>query len=78
MCLKKWENLICRAIFGSIRSKLSIIMLRICKKGGKMEYKKPELTRVEVQIKTNTNASDRSSCEGGHCVKATYKQDPWC
>lgn len=42
-----------------------------------MEYKKPELTRVEVEIKTNTNASDRSSCEGGHCVKATYSQDPW-
>ena len=42
-----------------------------------MEYKKPELTRVEVEIKPNTNASDRSSCEGGHCVKATYSQDPW-
>lgn len=42
-----------------------------------MKYKKPELTRVEVKIKPNTNASDRSSCEGGHCVKATYSQDPW-
>lgn len=30
-----------------------------------MKYKKPELTRVEVKIKPNTNASDRSSCEGG-------------
>ena len=42
-----------------------------------MKYKKPELTRVEVKIKPNTNASDRSYCEGGHCVKATYSQDPW-
>lgn len=34
-----------------------------------MKYKKPELTRVEVKIKPNTNASDRSSCEGGIVLK---------
>ena len=42
-----------------------------------MKYKKPEVTKVKVSIKTNTNASNRSSCDGGHCVKATYSQDPW-
>lgn len=51
---------------------------RVYKKGDIiMEYKKPELVKIEVEIKTNTNASNRSSCEGGHCVKATYSCDPW-
>ena len=42
-----------------------------------MKYEKPIVTKVEVSVKVNTEASDRSSCEGGHCVKATYRQDPW-
>lgn len=40
-----------------------------------MSYKKPEIKKMEVAVKVNTNASDRSSCEGGHCVKARYSQD---
>lgn len=58
--------------------KLSIKYFILKKEEKKMKYQKPEVTRIEVKIKTNTNASDRSSCEGGHCVKATYSQDPWC
>ncbi len=42
-----------------------------------MDYQKPEIKKIEIPVKVNTNASDRSSCEGGHCVKATYSQDPW-
>lgn len=42
-----------------------------------MKYEKPIVTKVEVSVKVNTEASDRSSYEGGHCVKATYRQDPW-
>ncbi|MFL0248722.1 hypothetical protein [Candidatus Clostridium stratigraminis] len=40
-----------------------------------MSYKKPEIKKIEVSIKVNSDASDRSSCEGGHCVKARYGQD---
>ena len=40
-----------------------------------MQYTKPVMKKVDVSVKVNTNASDRSSCEGGHCVKARYSQD---
>lgn len=40
-----------------------------------MKYSKPEIKKIELVVKVNTNASDRSSCEGGHCVKARYGQD---
>lgn len=40
-----------------------------------MKYSKPTVKKVDVTVKVNTNASDRSSCEGGHCVKARYSQD---
>lgn len=40
-----------------------------------MKYEKPEVKKVEVVVKVNPMASDRSSCEGGHCVKARYSQD---
>lgn len=40
-----------------------------------MKYMKPQIKKVEVNIKVNSNGSDRSSCEGGHCVKARYGQD---
>ena len=43
------------------------------KLGGKhMKYNKPEVRKIKLTIKVNTNASERSSCEGGHCVKARY------
>lgn len=46
------------------------------KLGGKhMKYNKPEVRKIKLTIKVNTNASERSSCEGGHCVKARYGQD---
>ena len=40
-----------------------------------MTYEKPSVNKVEISVKVNTNASDRSSCEGGHCVKARYSED---
>lgn len=40
-----------------------------------MSYQKPEIKKVVVFVKVNTEASDRSSCEGGHCVRTRYGQD---
>lgn len=40
-----------------------------------MKYVKPVVKKMEVTVKVNTNSSERSSCEGGHCVKARYGQD---
>lgn len=40
-----------------------------------MKYNKPVINKLEVVVKVNTNASERSSCDGGHCVKARYGQD---
>ena len=40
-----------------------------------MSYQKPEIKKVGVSVKVNTEASDRSSCEGGHCVRTRYGQD---
>lgn len=40
-----------------------------------MKYEKPVVKKIEVSIKVNSTASDRSSCEGGHCVRARYEQD---
>lgn len=40
-----------------------------------MSYKKPEIKKIEVSVKVNSDASDRSSCEGGHCVRARYGED---
>ena len=40
-----------------------------------MNYKKPEVKKVEVNVKINSNASDQTSCAGGHCVRARYGND---
>ena len=40
-----------------------------------MKYEAPKVKKIEVSVKVNTNASDRSSCDGGHCVRARYGQD---
>ena len=40
-----------------------------------MKYERPELTKIEVEVKVNTNSSELSSCDGGHCVKAMYSAD---
>ena len=42
-----------------------------------MSYKKPEVKKIEVDVKVNTKADNQSSCAGGRCVKATYQNDPW-
>ncbi len=40
-----------------------------------MKYSKPVVKKLQVSVKVNTNASERSSCDGGHCVKTRYGQD---
>ena len=40
-----------------------------------MTYSKPDVKEIEVAVAVNESADDRSSCEGGHCVKARYGQD---
>lgn len=40
-----------------------------------MSYKKPEVKKVEVELKVNSNADEMSSCKGGHCVKSIYEND---
>lgn len=42
-----------------------------------MNYNKPEVKKIEVSVKVKETASELSSCAGGHCVKATYQNDPW-
>lgn len=41
-----------------------------------MKYEKPLLREVRVDVRANTNASNLSSCDGGHCVKAKWSADP--
>lgn len=41
-----------------------------------MKYEKPKMREVKIDVKANTNASNLSSCDGGHCVKAKYSADP--
>lgn len=40
-----------------------------------MTYQKPELKKIEADVKVARHADDQSSCHGGHCVKAIYEQD---
>ena len=40
-----------------------------------MKYSKPEIRKVEVTVKVNAEASELSSCDGGHCVRARYGGD---
>ena len=40
-----------------------------------MKYTKPEVKKVVVTVKVHHNASDRTSCDGGHCVRTRYSQD---
>ena len=40
-----------------------------------MNYTKPIIKKEQLDVKVNMNGSDRSSCEGGHCVKARFSQD---
>lgn len=40
-----------------------------------MKYKKPVLIQLKVNVQVNNDASERTSCVGGHCVKARYGED---
>lgn len=40
-----------------------------------MKYERPEITKIIVEVSVNTNASELSSCDGGHCVRARYGGD---
>lgn len=42
-----------------------------------MSYKKPDIKKIDVNVTVAKHADDQSSCNGGHCVKATYEKDPW-
>lgn len=45
-------------------------------KGGvHMKYQKPQIKKMTCQVKVNQNASELSSCDGGHCVRARYSGD---
>lgn len=40
-----------------------------------MKYKKPALVKWKVNVKVNKDASEKTSCAGGHCVRARYGED---
>ncbi len=53
-----------------------IIVLKLQRKGDKtVRYIKPTLKKVVLKLTVATNASEQSSCYGGHCVRARYEQD---
>ncbi len=58
-----------------IAGKRLIIRNEKYKEVAKMSYQKPEVRKVEVNVKVNTEASEQSSCYGGHCIKARYGND---
>ena len=45
------------------------------KGGANMKYQKPQIKKVTCNVKVNSNASETSSCDGGHCVRARYDAD---
>lgn len=40
-----------------------------------MSYQKPEIKKVNADVKIAVHADDQSSCKGGHCVKSIYEND---
>lgn len=40
-----------------------------------MKYQKPQIKKMVCHVKINNNASELSSCDGGHCVRARYSGD---
>ena len=47
-----------------------IIVLKLQRKGDKtVRYIKPTLKKVVLKLTVATNASEQSSCYGGHCVE---------
>ena len=45
------------------------------KGGNGMTYQKPELKKIEADVKVAQHAGDQSSCHGGHCVESIYEND---
>lgn len=41
-----------------------------------MAYEKPSVKKIEVNVQLKSESSNHTSCDGGHCVKARYSQDP--
>ena len=35
-----------------------------------MKYKKPEIKKVTLNVKVDSKADEKRSCDGGHCVLA--------
>lgn len=55
---------------------LEWLIYKFNERGGvHMSYQKPEVKKMEVSIKVQSEASELSSCAGGHCVKAMYQND---
>jgi len=40
-----------------------------------MKYSKPEVVSFEMPLEIKTMASEKTSCVGGHCVRARYGED---
>lgn len=40
-----------------------------------MIYKRPEVVAYEMDLEIKTMASEITSCNGGHCVRAKYEGD---
>ncbi len=40
-----------------------------------MKYKKPALIQLKIDVKVHSDASEKTSCAGGHCVRARYGED---
>lgn len=40
-----------------------------------MAYEKPSVKKLEVDVQLKAEPSNRTSCDGGHCVKTRYGQD---
>lgn len=40
-----------------------------------MSYQKPSIEKVMVKLHVCTQADNKSSCYGGHCVRERYEND---
>lgn len=40
-----------------------------------MIYSKPIVNAYEMELEIKTMASEKTSCVGGHCVRARYGED---
>lgn len=54
---------------------LEPVIVKIIKGEMIMKYERPVMKKIVNNVKVNTNASNLSSCDGGHCVRARYSED---